>query len=72
MGISVDALQNFINIKFFGDYKTFAKALEINSVTLWRILNYKTNAGEKFLTSLMLYCKRNGLEFDIFFIQTVA
>lgn len=72
MRISIKALRDFIHINFNGDYKKFAKALKINSVTVWRVLNNKSNAGEKFLTSLMLYCKSNGHEYDIFFINTVA
>ncbi len=72
MKINVKALNDFIEANFSGDYKKFAEALKINSVTLWRVLNNKSNAGEKFLTSLMLYCKMNGHEFEYFFTNSVA
>lgn len=72
MKINIKALNEFISNNYNGDYKKFADELKINSVTLWRVLNNKGNAGEKFITSLMLYCKVNGYEYDYFFTSGVA
>jgi len=72
MKIDIKVLREFINISYKGDYKKFAEALKLDSVTVWRVLKNKGNAGEKFITSLMLYCKTHGLEYDYFFTDTVA
>lgn len=72
MGLSIKALKEFIDKNHNGNYKDFAKAVNVNSITVWRILNGKSNAGEKFLTNLMLYCKKHGYSYEYFFELSIA
>lgn len=72
MGLNIKALKDFIDKNFNGNYKDFAKAININSITVWRILNRKSKAGEKFLTNLMLYCKKYGYSYEYFFEESIA
>lgn len=72
MGLNIKALRDFIDKIHNGNYKDFARAININSITVWRILNKKSNAGEKFLTSLMLYCKKHGYSYEYFFEESIA
>ncbi len=72
MKFNVDALIKLIDERYKGNYKSFSNDININSITVWRIINRKANAGEKFLTTFMQYCIEKGESFESFFITSVA
>ena len=66
MYIRQEAFINLIETKFNGNYHECARALNINSSTVWRVAKGSSSAGLKMLTKLMQYCNSNNLNYKEF------
>jgi hypothetical protein len=65
--LNVELISELIKEDFQGNYKDFAKAINVNSVTVYRILTNRSNAGEKFISNFMAYCKNKQYEIEQYF-----
>lgn len=66
-------LMEYMNEHFDGNYRKFARALNVEVAQLHRILNSEAQAGTVFLGRLHLFCTKNNVDFNefIFFDHTI-
>lgn len=67
--INVNLILELINKEFQGNYKSFAREINVNSVTVYRILTERSNAGVKFISNFMKFCRKRGEKIDKFFFE---
>jgi transcriptional regulator with XRE-family HTH domain len=68
--INLEKFKNLINTNFENNLHQCARELEVSPSTVYRIVNGNSNAGAKFLGSLMNYCKVSEIDFNEYIFLT--
>jgi predicted transcriptional regulator len=67
INLNINQLTGLIDKDFNGKYKEFAKAVNVNYVTIYRIVTGRSNPGEKFISNFIDYCKKKKYLIEKFF-----
>lgn len=60
----LENFEKFMEEEFYGNSTQAAKALNLNTSTLTRILSKKRAPGIKFLEAIVDYCRKNGIDYS--------
>jgi len=70
VNIKRDGFLKLLEKDFQGNCAKCARALNVNTSTVCRVINGNSKGGIKLLTKLMQYCKSNDISYeDIIFIE---
>lgn len=64
MYVNKEKVKKLMEKKADGNYRKFARMLNLDVAQLYRVINSDSLAGPKFLGKLKKYCDEHNLDFD--------
>ena len=60
---NIEKIKTLIKEQFCNDYRVMAKAIGVDTTTIYRVITKRTNGGTKFFSGLIKYCETNKLSY---------